>query len=142
MKHTPKPLIEEHYHIEELIDRQEARVKDRRYHKERIKLREERDKEIATTKLVQNMNFYCERCKEDFVAQSIRQIEVDWTNENQNIAFYRSKCSKGHWCIRLITDKHLDSYFARSLLLAQDRRKHRLDVLQNYETGYNLMYGK
>ncbi len=142
MKHEPKPNVEYHYHIEELINKQETRVQDREYHRNRIKNLDDRDSLIKEAKIFLETEFYCETCRQDFKGQAIKQVEVDWTNTIQSVAFYKTKCFKGHWCMRLITDKHLDRYWFKSLAVARDRGKHHNDTLQPFETGFNLLYGK
>lgn len=142
MKNQPKPNIEEHYHIEELIERQRVRSEDRTYHQDRLKALEERNSLIKDNKIFEVKDFHCIPCNVDFKGQALKQIEVDWTNPTQNIAFYKTKCFKGHWCIRLITDRHRDHYWFKSLAVARDRGKHSDDMLQPYETGFNLLYGK
>lgn len=142
MKHQPKPLIEEHFHIKELIDRQEKRTDDRNYHREKEKEREEREDLIKDAKLFITTDFYCPKCKQDFKSQSIKEVEIDWTRPSQRIAFYRAKCDKKHWCIRLITDRHKDGFWQRSKAMARDRGKHYADTIQPFETNFNLLYGK
>lgn len=142
MKHDPKPLIEEHYHIQELIDGQEKRTADRNYHRNRQKDLEEREDLIKDSKFICMTDFYCAECKQDFKSIVTRQIETDWTNATQRIAFYKTKCDRGHWCIRLITDRHKDAFFTKSKLMATDRRNHIEDIIQPHETNFNLLYGK
>lgn len=142
LDHIPHPLVEDHYHIRELIDSQEKRSADRQYHKDRIKNLEERETTLLDSKEFALTDFYCERCGKDFKAQAVRQIEVDWNNPSQSIAFYKTKCYQEHWCIRLITDKHKDGFFSKSRLVAMDRGNHFNDTLQPYETGFNMLYGK
>jgi len=137
----PKPQIEEHYHIKELIDNQEKRSNDRTFHRNRIKELEEREELIKDAKWVTVTDFWCDKCKQDFKGQAVKQIEVDWSNTSQHIAFYKNKCDKGHWCIRLITDRHKDAFFFKSKLVALDRGNHQNDILQSFETGFNLVYG-
>lgn len=142
MKHEPKPLIEEHYHIKELIDRQEKRTEDREYHRQKSKNAEERNDLIKDSKRITLADFWCDTCKVDFKSVVVRQIETDWTNSAQKIAFYKSKCDKGHWCIRLITDRHKDAFWFKSRKMALDRGNHSNDILQPYQTNFNLLYGK
>lgn len=139
---VPRPLVEEHYHIRELIERQEKRSSDRQYHKDKQKEREERDNLIKDSKMSVITDFWCDECKEDFKSVAVRQIETDWSNSEQMIAFYKTKCFKGHWCIRLITDKFNDAYWSKSKKVALDRGKHFADTIQPFETGYNMLYGK
>lgn len=142
-KHEPKPLIEEHYHIQELIDRQEKRTEEKNYHREKAKEKEEREKLIADAKPVEDKDFFCRHCQDDFTCQSVLQIEVDWSNSAQRIAFYKAKHKKcGNWCIRLVTDRQRDGYWIRSRRVRADQGKHHNDLLQPFETGFNLLYGK
>ncbi len=138
----PKPLIEEHYHIQSLIKGQEKRVEDREYHRNVSKEKEERNDLIKDAKRIVLTDFFCRKCKEDFKAVAIKEVEIDWSNSAQFIAFYRSKCDKGHWCQRLITDRHRDAFWSKSKLMALDRGNHFADTIQPHETNFNLLYGK
>jgi len=138
----PKPNIEFHYHIQELIERQRIRSDDREYHRQRIKTLDDREDLIKDSKEFILTDFWCDKCKQDFKAVAVRQIEVDWSNSSQRIAFYKTKCFKGHWVIRLITDRHVDAFYAKSKLLALDRGNHYADTVQPFESGFNLLYGK
>lgn len=138
----PKPLIEEHYHIQELISRQEKRVEDRNYHREKAKEQAERNDLIKDSKPVTITDFWCEDCSKDFKSMSIRQVEIDWSNSSQKIAFYRSKCDCGKWVMRLVTDRFKDGFWTKSKLMAIDKGSHYADTVQPFETGFNLLYGK
>lgn len=140
--HIPRPDIEQHFHIRDLIEGQEKRTADRVYHQNREKMLAEREDLIKDSKMICLTDFYCERCQEDFKGQSIKQIEEDWSCPTQRIAFYKNKCSKGHWCIRLITDRHKDGFFNRSRLIAKDRGNHHDAIIQPWEIGYDLLYGR
>ena len=140
--HEPRPNIEHHYHIRELIEGQEKRTADRNYHRDKEKEREERNDLIKDAKLVTLTDFWCEGCKKDFKSIAIKQIETDWSNSTQNIAFYKTKCYCGKWCIRLITDRYRDAFWSKSKLMALDRGNHFADTIQPYETNFNLLYGK
>ncbi len=137
----PRPLVEEHYHIRELIEGQEKRTADRNYHRQKQKDLQDREDYIIDSKLVTITDFYCVKCGKDFKAQSIRQIETDWSNPKQRIAFYKTKCEQGHWNIRLITDRNKDPFFFKSKLLAKDRANHMLDIMQPDQIGYKTLYG-
>ncbi len=141
-EHQPRPLTESHHHVRDLIETQEKKANDRTYHKDKEKAREERNDLIKDAKPYVLADFYCYTCREDFKAQAIKETYVDWTCPTQLIAFYRSKCFDGHWCIRYITDKESDPYWMNSLAVALDRGKHYKDIIQPFETGYNLLYGK
>ncbi len=140
-KQTPHPLVEDHYHIQELIENQERRHDDRVAHRERGKARAERDDLIRDAKPFTVMDFWCNQCRKDFKGEAVKQVEADW-NADQNLAFYKTKCFRGHWCIRLITDRNRDAYFQRSRSVARDRGAFHNDIIQPFETNYNLLYGK
>lgn len=141
-ENTPRPEIENHYHIRELIERQEKRTDDRNYHRNKGKLAEERNDLIKDAEPYGQKEFYCEPCKEDFLAHAIKEVETDWSCLTQSIAFYRTKHWCGTWCMRLVTDRHRDSYWFKSLKVARDRGKHSLDTIQPHETNFQLLYGK
>lgn len=138
----PKPLIEEHYHIQDLINGQQKRVDDREFHRIRIKNLAERTEDIKKANAREVKGFWCQECKADFFGETIKQVETDWTCPTQYIAFYRAKCPKGHWCARHITDQHKDGYHVRSRRIALDRGIHYADTLQPHQTGFNLLYKK
>lgn len=140
-EHTPRPDTENHYHIRELIERQEKRTEDRNYTRDKQKERDERDNDIKSVKYTDIIDYWCSDCAKDFRAISIKQVQKDW-NIDQNIAFYKTKCDCGKWCIRHITDKHKDSYFIKSRMLAKDRGVHHVDTLQPWQTGFNTLYKK
>lgn len=140
--YIPRPRTESHHHIRELFEQQDKRVFDRQYHRDRIKENEEREEEIEKAQAVVLTDFWCDACKKDFTSHAIKQVEEDWSNLNQRKAFYKTKCFKGHWVIRLITDKWKDKFWQKSKLLALDRGKGFLDALQPFETGYNMLYKK
>lgn len=142
LDHAPHPEVENHYHIRKLIESQEKRVADREYHRTRLKDLEDRNDYIKDAQFGVITDFWCDRCQQDFKSQAIKQVEVDWTNSQQRIAFYKTKCFQGHWCMRLITDRHKDQFWQKSKLVALDRGNHYADTVQPYETGLNLLYGK
>lgn len=139
----PKPLIEEHYHIDELIRTQEKRSNERTYYREKQKALEDRQSLIDGSMMVVATGFHCIRCHEDFKQGSVLQVEIDWSNIRQNIAFYRGKHKTcGRWAMRCVTDKARDGYWQRSRAVALERGKYHNDILQPFETGFNLVWGK
>lgn len=140
--HSPKPLIEDHYHIQDLIKAQEKRADDRQYYRNKSKARDERMADISAADPKQLKPFWCHDCQHDFLAESIKEVEMDWSCPGQYIAFYRTKCFKGHWCMRLITDVYMDGYWTRSKRCRADQGAHFADTLQPYQTGYNMLYKK
>lgn len=141
--HTPRPEIEQHYHIRNLIEGQEKRTEDRNYHRNKDKAKEERGDSIRESKLIDIKEFWCDHCKRDFRCVTYRQVETDWSNTSQHVAFYKGKHRKcGRWAIRLITDKNRDGYWMKSRLVRIDQGKHHNDTIQPWQTNFNLLYGK
>ena len=138
----PRPAVEDHPHIRMLIEGQNRRALDRTYHQNREKELASRMKDIKDSPALILHDFYCHECRKDFKSVAVKQVEIDWNNKAQYVAFYRTKCWKGHWCIRHITDKLKDGYWTRSPLVSRDRGKHHADMLQPGETGFQLLYGR
>ena len=141
-ENTPHPSIEDHPHIRMLWEGQDKRVKDRTYHREKEKNAQDRMDSIKAAKWKEILPFWCNSCSKDFLAEGIKEVEQDWSNPSQYISFYRAKCDRGHWCMRLITDRRRDTYFYRSKAVARDRALHHVDTIQSWETGFNLLYGR
>ncbi len=141
-EHTPRPLIENHYHIKELIESHEKRTEDRIYHREKEKNRADRDSEIASAQNIVETDFWCNECKEDFKSEAIKEIELDWYDSTTHHAYYRTQCLKGHYCMRMITDKHRDPFWTQSRAVALDKGNHFADLIQPHETGFNMLYKK
>lgn len=143
MSHEPKPLIEEHWHIQELIKAQKKRAEEREYYRNGAKIQASRQEAIALEPPFALKDFNCQTCNIDFKAPAHLFIEVDWSNTTQNIAFYKTKHHHcGTWCIRHSTDKLEDAFWSRSKQVAIDRGKHSIDLLQPFENNYNLVWGK
>lgn len=134
---TPHPLVEDHSYIRELINRQERRTADKKYHQEVEKKRDAVLKDIKGFKDIELLDFYCEQCNKDFIGRARKQID-SW----QTIAYYKVKHKCGTWCIRHITDRIRDPYFYNSRKVARDRGENFKDLLQTFETGFNLVHGK
>lgn len=137
LDYDPRPLVEEHYHVRELIDSQEYRSRERQKYRDLKQQQEQAYIDIASFKEIETLDFYCERCKVDFIARARRQLD-SWGL----IAYYKTKHRCHTWCIRHITDRFRDVYFARSKRIAFERIKRRLDALQPFETGYDAVYRK
>jgi len=143
LRNTPVPTVEEHYHVRDLIARQEVRARDRQQHKDRIKAQEERHGDLRDAKLFIITDFHCDQCNKDFKNIATLQVETDWTCSEQFIAFYKTKHRRcGTWSIRFVTDKHKDGFFIKSQAVRIDQGRHFADLVQPHETGFNLLYGK
>lgn len=141
-ENTPRPEVEQHPHIRFLIESQNRRALDRTMYQNRDKARAERISDIKAVKDKEVKEFYCTTCRVDFFAWAIKEVEVDWSNPTSYIAFYRTKCAKGHWCMRHITDTFKDSYFFRSRKIVRERGVYFADTVQSWETGFQLLYGR
>ena len=136
-EHTPRPEVEQHYHIRDLIEAQEKRSADRTHNQNIEKQRDSFAKEVAGFKSIEVLDFWCDTCRIDFIARARKQID-GWAE----IAYYKIKHRCGEWSLRRITDRVMDNYFFRSRRVASDRGAMFKDALQPFETGYNMLYKK
>lgn len=134
---TPHPLVEDHYHIQDLINGQEKRSEDRKRHQDIERARDQNLKDIQGFKDIEFLDFWCDDCKVDFTGRAKKQVD-NWSPK----AYYKIKHTCGKWCIRHITERFLDKYFFKSKKVAYDRGKAYAEMLQPFESGFNLMYGK
>ncbi len=135
---TPHPLVEDHYHIRDLIEGQEKRTAARVHHQNIEKQRDMFQKDVASVPNIALSDFWCKKCKVDFYARVRKELD-SWGD----FAFYRTKHRTcGEWAIRHITDRARDPYWSLSKAVANDRDQHRDDLLQPFETGFNMLYGK
>ncbi len=134
---TPHPTVEDHYHIQDLINSQEKRSNDKARHQNIEKQRDEFKKTIAGFKDVELLDFYCTDCQRDFTGRARKQID-GWAE----IAYYKIKHTCGKWCIRHITHRFRDAYFFKSKRLAYERVERHNDTIQPFENGYNILYKK
>lgn len=138
-----KPLIEEHWHIQELITAQKKRADERTYYRDKAKMKQEREDTINAEPMACVKEFYCRACNVDFLAPAIKQLQSDWNKPEQSVAFYQTKHRAcGTWTMRHITEKLEDPYWFKSKKIAVDRGKHYEDLIQPFQNGYNLLYGK
>jgi len=74
------------------------------------------------------------------MAETIREDERDWGNSEEVVSFYRTKCQAGHRCMRLVLDKLKDPYWQLSRKIAAERGHYAADILQPFESGYDMLY--
>lgn len=137
-KYIPTPLVEEHHHIRELIERQERRVEDRTRAQNIEKNRDSALKYIQGYKDIETLDFHCKDCGVDFVARARKQID-SW---DKTWAYYKTKHTCENWCIRHITNRLRDEYYFLSPKIARERAEQHNDLIQPFQTGYNTLYGK
>lgn len=134
----PKLLIEEHYQISPLIERQERHVEERERNKRRLEEKEETFKIIKDAPNQTMTEFWCKTCKKDYLAICRKQVDA-WSNLT---AFYKTKHSCGNWGIRFITDRNKDPYWFKSKKVKRDQVDNYQAVIQPWQTGFNMLYGK
>jgi hypothetical protein len=103
----------------------------------REKARDAFFKDVAGFKDIELLDFYCEDCKREFYARARKHID-SWSH----FASYKIKHTCGAWCSRHITDRSKDRYFIKSRFLARQRVEQHNDLLQPFESGFNMLYGK
>lgn len=141
-EHVPRPNVEHHPHIRALIESQEKRTADREQFRARDKQNSEREEIIADAKKMATIDIWCDKCRTDSKGVAVLQVETDWSNPRQRIAFYRMKCFKGHWCMRYVTDRMRDPFFIKSKAIRKMQGDHYADTLQEYQSGFQMLYGR
>lgn len=136
-KENPHPTVEDHYHIQNLINRQTQRTKEKVAYQEAKKNQQAWQDLLKGFKDIELLDFWCDRCQIDFTARAKRQVD-SW----DKIAYYKTKHRCGEWAIRHITHRFRDAYFFRSKKVAYDRATNSREMLQPFQTGFNMMYGK
>ena len=84
MKENPHPVVEDHYYIRELIEKQEKRTADKKKWQEWKKNEVGFQEYCKDFKEIELLNFYCQKCETDFTARARKQID-SW----DNIAYYK-----------------------------------------------------
>jgi len=95
-------------------------------------------KEINEAPLVALNDFWCDKCKIDFVNKGIKIVINSF---KEPIAKYDTKCACGKICRRYITDKLLDPYWNQSKKVKRERIRERVALLQPHEYGFKTHYG-
>lgn len=127
--------------IDKLLRNLERRRAEREEYRLQVKLKSERDKDIdQAPQFLENCEFWCDECNKDFTAWGFKCVETDWSYPTWRIAYYKGKCPKGHKAIRRITDKPLDPYFIKSLMLKKQRVDYKKDLLQEGDVGFKMLY--
>ena len=131
----PRSIVEYHPHIQELVLAHEKRQADRQYHRDIEKMRDEAIKDIKIAPNFEKIHCYCEGCGREFTARAAKIVD-SWSP----IAYYRTKCRCGKWNIRRITDKLWDRYWFKSKEISKQRYENFADILQPFESGFNMLY--
>lgn len=103
--------------------------------------RAELKKELDVNEEIPASIFYCKVCKKDYFPMRVVKVEQNDWNTGGVFRFWRSKHC-GTWNVRLISQKIKDKFFIKSPSVCRDRRLHKNDLIQPFETGFNLLYGK
>ncbi len=103
--------------------------------------RNELKKEYDVDEEIPAQIFYCKQCKKDYFPRRIVKVEQNDWNTGGTFRFWRSKHC-GVWNVRLITQKIKDKFFIKSPSVCRDRRLHANDLLQPFQTGFDMLYKK
>lgn len=105
------------------------------------KARDELKKELDVDEVIPASIFYCKECKKDYFPKRVVKVEQNDWNTGGKFRFWRSKHC-GVWNARLISQKIHDKFFIKSPSVCRDRRINKNDLIQPFETGFNMLYGK
>jgi len=128
-------MTEEHPDTQKLENRLNKVWEER----DREAMREALRKELDVDEDIPPQIFWCVKCKQDFFPKRVIKVESqDWDNSGV-FRYWRAKHC-GVWNVRLISQKVKDKFFIKSPSVIEDRRKHKEDLLQPTETGYDMLY--
>lgn len=125
----------EHPDVVKLEQRLEKIWQERDLEAQRAELK----KELDVNEEIPASIFYCKECKKDYFPQRIVKVEQNDWDTGGTFRFWRSKhCST--WNVRLISQKIHDKFFIKSPSIIRDRRRFANDLLQPFQTGYDMLY--
>jgi len=104
------------------------------------KQRAELKNELDVNEEIPAQIFYCKVCKKDYFPKRVVKVEQNDWNTGGTFRFWRSKHC-GTWNVRLITQKLHDKFFIKSPSVCRDRRLNANDLIQPFQTGFNMLYG-
>lgn len=130
--------------IEKLEKRLDKRFEERDKEATRQGYLAENEKEIQDGLKMRISDFYCKRCKCDYLDyKSTGVVESDWSNEDNCVAYWNSRHTKcGTWNRRLITNKRNDPYWVKSPKMKRDVGNYYRDMIQPNQSGFEMLYGK
>ena len=132
-----RSTAEYHPEIQALVKAHEKRQADRQYHRDIEKMRDDMIKEIKSAPEFEKIHCYCEGCGREFTARAGKIVD-SWSP----IAWYITKCRCGKRQLRRITDKIWDRYYFKSKEIFKQRFDNFADILQPFQSGYEMMWGK
>lgn len=83
--------------------------------------------------------FWCNECASDFMGIGTKVVRK--LKGRLPIAWYVTFCPQHHKCIRRITDRNNDPYFAKSFIVKRDRQRYKDDLLTPQDARFWLLYG-
>ena len=133
-------------HKDKLKTRVEGRGLEREMITLRVKERMERERMITEAQdIVPNLEFWCDTCKKDFIGFGYKQKRVLPLPPQHatTIGFWYGHCPVFlHRCIRRITDKEYDTYYAKSELVLAQAKMFADDLMGPDDPRFALRYPK
>lgn len=130
------------------MNSEEKNLRERvQHHQNQMSLDRERAKPSPVQRMIEGMpdtvdkyDFWCEECQIDFTSPAYK---VSYRVFGEPIASYRSQCPKcDEDCIRLISHRDNDVYYALSDKVRIQRKQYRADILQAEDYGFRSRYGE
>lgn len=119
-----------------------AIVKSQQEERERYRkaedIKTERQRTIDQAPTPWTTEFWCQVCSKDYIRLAHKIVISSY---EEPIAFYESKCPKGHYCRRRITDKMTDPYYFQSEQLRRARVELERDLIQPGDPRFKRIYG-
>ena len=124
-----------------LVDKLQQKWNKREDDERREKLLETlliKEKEIKEAPIYAKKEFWCKKCKKDFIGVGIKSVIESYT-----IAKYNCLCRDcGSLCYRRITDKNRDEYYVLSDKQKRLRQEAEIDMIQPGDPRFKKYYHK
>lgn len=117
-----------------IVDKQQARE---RFMSLQKWLYERRDEILGAPMYVQT-DFWCDYCEKDFSTTGHKEVRVP--PQGVWFAYYVGICPCGKFAVRYITDKLLDPYFYKSLVLKIQQGQYADEMLQPWQPRFRQVY--
>lgn len=79
-------------------------------------------------------SFWCERCRSDLDLFAVMK-------DNGRARWFYARCPHcGSGLMRYVDEKHKDPYYRKSVKIRKEREKHRKDMLQPGDAGFQTLY--
>jgi hypothetical protein len=95
--------------------------------------------EDASRAEVSTYDFWCDECQEDFAAPAYRTVHRLYGDP---VVCYRARHGCGEECVRLVSHRDHDLYYARSEKVRRQRAQYEAETITPDRPGFRTLYGR